>query len=194
MYLGQAGLRVQDYFWGCRPNGQCATLWEQMPQPTPIPDTEPSEVRDNPLVVAQRRAEDAERALREMRRAVVHRVDPEPRSMMGRAMQTRTGQLGALAGAIAVVMVPCSSIVTAWMDTTKLRAELAEERKERRDADEAFKALRVDERFQSAGGRLDALDAWRNLETERMRGREDAICRAGQQVPWRVDLTCRKGR
>jgi hypothetical protein len=82
------------------------------------------------------------------------------------------------------------------MDVSRLRAELTAQTEAlgRHRVEAETLKQQLDERLRRASERTDSLDAWRTLELERNAKREDAICKAGQQVPWRTELTCRKGR
>lgn len=159
---------------------------DTVPQPTPVPDTAPSEVRDNPLLAERRRAEEAEAELARLRA----RVAPEPLSRrIGQAVtQTRTGQLGALAAALAVIVTAASPIVTAWMDVGKLRAELAETKAELGKVGARAESL---ERWQlQVGEWRTGVDAYRSREDDRDAWRDRVLCRTGNKASWRVELTC----
>lgn len=150
---------------------------------TDPPSTEPSAVGPNPLLQAQREAD-------ELRRQLASVAVAEPMSRrVGRAItQTRAGQVGALAAAVAVVMTAASPIVVAWMDVSKLRGELQETQRDAARARERVDSL---ERWQLEVGR------WRD---ESGKGatqgalqddwRDRVLCRTGNKPPWRLELTC----
>jgi hypothetical protein len=160
---------------------------------TPPPRTAPSGVH---RPAAELLAEENQQLRDELRRQRVAVVPPEPISRrVGRALtDTKAGQWGTLAGAIAIVVTAVSPIIGSWMDVQRLRAELVAETAARQALELRLGTVvaETDSRIRTLDTRANALDAWRTQELEREPKREEAICRAGQQVPWRVDLTCRK--
>lgn len=162
-----------------------------MPQPdTDPPDTEQSAQFESPLAAAQRRVRELEEQIGR-RPIVVREAGPEePWSRRaGRAItQTRAGQVGALAAAVAVVMTAASPIVVAWMDVSKLRAELTESRADVAKAQARIEAL---ERWQlDVGQWRNVVGAAENQRTERDAWRDRVLCRTGNQPPWKLELTC----
>jgi hypothetical protein len=140
-------------------------------------------------------AEENQRLRDELRRQRVAVAPPEPMSRrVGRAMETKAGQWGTLAGAVAIVVTAVSPIIGSWMDVSRLRAEVLAETAARKDSELKLERLELDARVKRTAERIDSLDAWRTLELERNAKREDAICKAGVQVPWRTELTCRARR
>jgi hypothetical protein len=153
------------------------------------PDTEQSAQMENPLLAERRRADDAEAELARLRRARVHVAEAPPRSMAARVMGTRSGQLGALAGAIAVIVAAAAPIITAWMDVTKLRAELAAEAQAR-----AALQLRIDAAEawsrDTLGPWRSGVDAYRSEQSGRDQWRDRVLCRTGNKPAWEMAWTC----
>lgn len=154
------------------------------------PDTEQSAQMENPLLTERRARIEAEEELARLRRARVHIAEPEPRSMAARVMATRGGQLGALAGAIAVIVAAAAPIITAWMDVTKLRAELAAEMQARATLQVRFEAAEAWSR-DTLGPWRASIDAYRSEQSGRDAWRDRVLCRTGNKPAWEMSWECK---
>jgi hypothetical protein len=153
------------------------------------PDTEQSAQMENPLLAERRRADEAEAELARLRRVRVVVDDAPPRSMAARVMATRGGQLGALAGAIAVIVAAAAPIITAWMDVTKLRAELAAEMQARATLQVRVESAEAWQRDVLGPWRA-SVDAYRSEQSGRDAWRDRVLCRTGNKPAWEMAWTC----
>ena len=149
---------------------------------TPVPRTAPSGIHKSALDLA---LEENVR-LRERLRAV---PDSSPRSLPARVMSTRGGQLGTLTGALVLIMGAATPIVTAWMDVTKLRAELAAEVQARATLQVRVEASEAWTRDVLGPWRA-SVDAYRLEQSGRDAWRDRVLCRTRNKPAWEMSWTC----
>lgn len=149
---------------------------------TPVPCTAPSGIHKSALDLA---LEENQR----LRARLQTIPDSAPRSLAARAMSTRTGQVGALAGAIAVIVAAAAPIITAWMDVTKLRAELAAEMQSRAALQVRVEAAETWTR-DTLGPWRTGVDAYRTEQGGRDQWRDRVLCRTGNKPAWEMAWAC----